>query len=116
MLKAAEGTGRYVEAELRAALTSSLITTAGALLARAGLRRFGQKLNPPRAAPLLGLNGVVVKSHGGAKAQDFADAIRMAASLSQSDFASEVEKNMTRLTAAVAESSAPAIDGAATVD
>ncbi|MDO8912372.1 MAG: phosphate acyltransferase PlsX [Phenylobacterium sp.] len=116
MLKAAEGTGRYVEAELRAALTSSLITTAGALLARSGLRRFGQKLNPPRAAPLLGLNGVVVKSHGGAKAQDFADAIRMAASLSQSDFASEVEKNMTRLTAAVAESSAPAADGAATVD
>ena len=57
MLKAAEGTGRYVEAQLRAALTGSPLSMAGALLARAGLRKFAQKLNPPRAAPLLGLNG-----------------------------------------------------------
>ena len=103
MLKAAEGTARYVGAELRAALTSSLITKVGALIARKGLLAFREKLNPPPAAPLLGLNGVVVKSHGGATAHHFADAIRMAADLARSDFSAEVERNMTRLTAAVGD-------------
>lgn len=113
MLKAAEGTGRYVEAELRAALTGSPVAMLGAVIARSALRGFGRKLNPPRAAPLLGLNGVVVKSHGGAKAQDVADAIMMAADLSQSDFAAEVERNMTKLSAAVSDSGALGAEGVA---
>ena len=101
MLKVAEGTARYVAAELRSALTSSLITKLGAGLARAGLIRFRDKLNPPPAAPFLGLNGVVVKSHGAATDRHFADAVCMAADLAQSDFASEIERNMTRLSAAL---------------
>jgi len=110
-LKAAEGVARFITAELRAALTSTLPAQLGAVLARGALRAFQNKLNPPRAAPLLGLNGVVVKAHGGASERDVADAIGMAADLAQSDFAAEIERNMRKLTAAVGESS-PA-DGAA---
>jgi phosphate acyltransferase len=111
-LKTAEGTARYLGAELRQALTGSLLSTLGAALARGGLLKFREKMNPPPAAPLLGLNGVVVKSHGGAVDRQFADAIGVAADLAQSDFAAEIERNMTRLTAAVAEQP-PAVDGAA---
>jgi glycerol-3-phosphate acyltransferase PlsX len=102
-----------VGGELRAALTSSPLATLGAMLARPGLRKFSGKLNPPRAAPFLGLNGVVVKCHGGAVDHDFADAIRMASDLAQSDFAVEIERNMKQLAAAVAESSPAPADGAA---
>lgn len=111
-LKTAEGTAKYIGAELRTALTGSLLTKIGAAIARPGLLAFREKLSPDAAAPLLGLNGVVVKSHGGATARDFASAVRMAAGLARSDFAAEIERNMTRLTAAVAEQS-PAVDGAA---
>ncbi|HEY9233656.1 MULTISPECIES: phosphate acyltransferase PlsX [Phenylobacterium] len=112
-LKTAEGAARYIGGELRGALTGSLAAKLGALLARSGLMKFREKLSPDAAAPLLGLNGVVVKSHGGASARDIAAAIRMAAKLAQSDFATEIERNMTRLTAAVAEQQPPAVDGAA---
>ncbi|CAN7360621.1 phosphate acyltransferase PlsX [Phenylobacterium sp. LjRoot164] len=112
-LKTAEGAGRYISGELRSALTSSVISKLGALLAKSSLMKFREKLSPDAAAPLLGLNGVVVKSHGGASDRDIAAAIRMASKLAQSDFAAEIERNMTRLTAAVAEQQPPAVDGAA---
>ncbi len=112
-LKTAEGTAKYLGGELRAALTGTLTSKLGALMARSGLLKFREKLSPDAAAPLLGLNGVVVKSHGGASDRDIAAAIRMASKLAQSDFAAEIERNMTRLTAAVAEQQPPAVDGAA---
>ena len=112
-LKTAEGAAKYIGGELKSALLSSPISKLGTLLARSGLKKFSEKLSPDAAAPLLGLNGVVVKSHGGASARDFAAAIRMASKLAQSDFAAEIERNMTRLTAAVAEHQPPAVDGAA---
>lgn len=111
-LKTAEGAAKYIGGELKAALTSSVLSKAGALLARAGLLRFREKLSPPAAAPLLGLNGVVVKSHGGATERDFCGAVRMAVDLARSDFAAEIERNIKRLTAAVA-GELPAADGAA---
>lgn len=111
-LKTAEGAAKYIGAELKAALNSSLLAKAGALLARAGLLQFREKLSPPAAAPLLGLNGVVVKSHGGATERDFCGALRMAADLARSDFAAEIERNIKRLTAAVA-GEPPAADEAA---
>ncbi|MDE2487222.1 MAG: phosphate acyltransferase PlsX [Alphaproteobacteria bacterium] len=112
-LKAMEGAARFITAELRTALTSGAAATMGALLARGSLRRFREKMNPPPAAPLLGLNGLVLKVHGGANGRDFAQALRVAADLSQSDFAAEIERNMTRLPAALAETSPASADGAA---
>ncbi|MBW0149785.1 MAG: phosphate acyltransferase PlsX [Phenylobacterium sp.] len=96
-LKTAEGVAKFISGELRTALTSSLTSKLGALLARKALLAFRERLNPPAAAPLLGLNGVVVKSHGGAEIRDFADAIQVAADLARSDFAAEITRSMTRL-------------------
>jgi glycerol-3-phosphate acyltransferase PlsX len=112
-LKAMEGALRLITSELRAALTSGPLATAGALLARGALTQFRERMNRPPAAPLLGLNGLVLKVHGGASGRDFAQALRVAVDLAQSDFAAEIERNMGRLPAALAETSAePAPDGA----
>jgi glycerol-3-phosphate acyltransferase PlsX len=50
--------------------------------------------------PFLGLNGIVVKSHGGADAGGFATAIRLAANLAGSDFVGEIAQHLSRSAAA----------------
>ena len=112
-LKTAEGVAKFITAELREALTSTLTSKMGALLAQNALRAFRDKMSPDPAAPLLGLNGVVVKGHGGATAKDFAAAIRVAATLARSDYAAEIERNMKKLMANVGDVAPPAVDGAA---
>jgi len=102
-LKAMEGAARFITNELRAALTANLTGTLGAALARPSLRRFRDRLSPPPAAPLLGLNGMVLKCHGGAGEADYAHAVRVAVDLARSDFAGEIERNMRRLPSAMAE-------------
>ena len=77
-------------------------------------------MSPTPAAPLLGLNGIVLKAHGGASERDFAKAIRLAVDLARSDFSAEIERNMRRLPDALAEpapapADAPASDGAASL-
>jgi glycerol-3-phosphate acyltransferase PlsX len=112
-LKAMEGAARFMYGELRAALTSGPLASLGALLARPSLLQFREKMSPPPAAPLLGLNGLVLKCHGGADERDFAKALRAAADLAHSGFASEIERNMRRLPAALAPATAASADGAA---
>jgi len=110
-LKAMEGALRFISAELRGALTSSLLASVGAILLRPALLKFRERLSPTPAAPFLGLNGIVVKCHGGASDRDFAQAIRLAVDLARSDFSAEIERNMRRLPDALAEPApAPADD------
>jgi glycerol-3-phosphate acyltransferase PlsX len=108
-MKAMEGAAKFMGAELIGALTGGLMTTLGAVLARSALRKFRDRISPPPAAPFLGLNGIVLKSHGGASARDFAQAIRLAVDLAHSGFSAEIERNMRRLPDALAE---PASDPA----
>ncbi len=112
-LKAMEGVARFITTELRTALTSNLGGTLGAVIARPALRKFRDRLSPPPAAPLLGLNGIVLKCHGGATDRDFAQALRVAADLARSGFAAEIERNMRKLPAALAEVIPTPLDGAA---
>ena len=57
---------------------------------------MAQQLDPAtiNGGPFLGLNGIVVKSHGGADARGFATAIRLAADLAASDFAAQIDRNL----------------------
>lgn len=104
-LKTAEGTARFIHGELRAAFGSSLLNRLGALIAYGALSKLRTRLDPStvNGGPLLGLNGIVVKSHGGADAKGFANAIRMAVDLAQSQYASEIQINLQQLTAAMSE-------------
>ncbi len=105
-MKAMEGAARFMNTELRSTLKSGLLAMAGGLLAMPALLKFRERLSPTPAAPFLGLNGIVVKGHGGASARDFALAIRLAVDLARSDFSAEIERNMRRLPDALAEPAA----------
>ena len=67
-LKTAEGTARFVTDLLRRAFTSSFRSKAGFLLSRPALHMLKVHLDPNNhnGAVFLGLNGIVVKSHGNA--------------------------------------------------
>jgi glycerol-3-phosphate acyltransferase PlsX len=104
-LKAAEGLARFFTNELKTTLTSGPLAMLGAIIASGALKKMRTRLDPGavNGGPLLGLNGIVVKSHGSADAKGFASAIRVAVELARSDFAAEIDRNIKRLTAAVGE-------------
>jgi glycerol-3-phosphate acyltransferase PlsX len=106
-LKTAEGVARYIQSQLREALTSSPLNQLGAAIASGAFRRLRERLDPSSVdgSPLLGLNGVVVKSHGGTNAKGFANAIRVAVDLAQSECGAEIQRNLQQMTAALAQRS-----------
>jgi glycerol-3-phosphate acyltransferase PlsX len=100
-LKTGEGALKLVFQLLRQVFTSSLVTRAAGLLARPELYRLREMLDPQRynGAVMLGLNGVVVKSHGGADAQGFAYAVDMAMDMVVHRFNERISESLSRVTA-----------------
>src|SRR5580700_2001467 len=78
-LKTAEGTARQIGGYLRAAMRSSLGSRIGYLFAWSAFDKLRERLDPRRAngGVFLGLNGIVIKSHGGTDAEGFAAAIEL---------------------------------------
>lgn len=112
-LKTAEGAARLVGGFLKEALTSGPFSMLGALLASAGLKRLKNRMDPSslNGGVFLGLNGLVVKSHGGTNAKGFSTAMGIAARLAASNYTTEVQRNLQRLIAArAAEKSAAVVN------
>jgi glycerol-3-phosphate acyltransferase PlsX len=80
VLKSAESLGKAVRGMLKEELTASVVRKVGAKLAEGGLRRIAERMNPETygGAPLLGLNGCVVKIHGSARRNSLKHAMRQA--------------------------------------
>ncbi|MGB3417168.1 MAG: phosphate acyltransferase PlsX [Mesorhizobium sp.] len=78
-LKTAEGTARQFAQYLREAMSRTLMARLGYILARGAFNRLREKLDVGRSngGVFLGLNGIVVKSHGGADANGFAAAVEL---------------------------------------
>jgi len=78
-LKAAEGTARQMAQTLGEAMRSSVFSRLGYLFSRGAFQKLRNKMDPGRVngGVLLGLNGVVIKSHGGTDAEGFASALRV---------------------------------------
>ena len=76
-LKAAEGTARQVGQYLRNAMTRTWRAQLGYLLARQAFAMVREKMDPRKSngGVFLGLNGIVIKSHGGTDAEGFASAV-----------------------------------------
>jgi glycerol-3-phosphate acyltransferase PlsX len=91
-LKTAEGTAKLVGHYLRTALKRSLLGRMGGLFASGALRALRKKLDPRslNGGVFLGLNGVVVKSHGSADALGFASAIDLAIDMASSDMIARI--------------------------
>lgn len=100
-LKAAEGTARLVGHYIRSAMQRSLFSRLGYLLAKPGFDVLRQKMDPRavNGGVFLGLNGVVVKSHGGTDGIGFATALELAIEMGESDFPQRIADAMTNLPA-----------------
>ncbi|MEZ5528603.1 MAG: phosphate acyltransferase PlsX [Porticoccaceae bacterium] len=92
-LKTGEGVAKMIQGQLRQTLSESLLARLGALLARPALKRLLKRVDPAQynGASLLGLRGVVVKSHGGATEWAFARAIEVAIDEVERDLPSLIE-------------------------
>lgn len=79
-LKAIEGLGRMIKTALNTEFRRNPLTMLGALIGRGALKNFGNLVNPSRynGASLLGLRGLVFKSHGGADSYSYGWAIKRA--------------------------------------
>ena len=110
-LKTAEGTARFVVDLLRRAFSSSVRSKLGFLVSRPATELLRHHLDPNNhnGAVFLGLNGVVVKSHGSANEKGIAQAITVAAKLVRDGLADRIVADM----AAVRPGGAPLASGAA---
>ncbi len=95
-LKTAEGTARFVTDVLRRAFTSSLRSKLGFLISRPAMHLLKHHLDPNNhnGAVFLGLNGVVVKSHGNATEKGVANAVHVAARLLEEDITRRIAADM----------------------
>ncbi|MXP09085.1 phosphate acyltransferase PlsX [Pseudoblastomonas halimionae] len=98
-LKAVEGAARFVTDLLRRAFTSSLRSKFGFLVSRPATELLKHSLDPNNhnGAVFLGLNGVVVKSHGSATAIGVANAVALTARLLEEDLTKRIEADLARL-------------------
>jgi hypothetical protein len=80
VLKSIEGMGKGIKVMLETELTKNPLRTIGAALAYGGIRHIKRRMNPDShgGAPLLGLNGTVIKAHGSAREIALMNAIRVA--------------------------------------
>ncbi len=92
VLKSTEGTAALIMNLLRQGLTSSLTTKIGALLCKPAFRLLKSKLDYTEygGAPLLGVNGGVIKAHGSSNGKAFCSAILQAERLVSSEMTSRL--------------------------
>jgi glycerol-3-phosphate acyltransferase PlsX len=104
-LKTAEGTARQMAAYVKEALTSSLPAKLGALLAQGGLRALRNRMDPRgfNGGPFLGLNGIVIKSHGGMDAFGFASAICVGYDMAESNLIAHLAADLEALHGKIAD-------------
>lgn len=95
-LKAIEGTAKMISGIIKQGFMSSVLAKFGYLLASLSLKK-SIKLVDPRyynGAMLVGLNGIVVKSHGGTDAIGFANSIKVASSLVEQKINEKILKDI----------------------
>ena len=95
-LKTIEGTARFVTDLLRNAFTSSVRSKIGFLISKPATELLRHHLDPNNhnGAVFLGLNGVVLKSHGSANEKGVSNAIHVAANLVKKDITRQVTDNL----------------------
>lgn len=107
-LKTAEGTARFIKDLMKAALKSSPLAMLGAMLAAPALKAMARRIDPGtgNGGPLLGLKGIVIKSHGSADARSFSNAIRVGVSLATSDYERDIAQSLAQISQSFAKAEA----------
>lgn len=95
-LKTIEGTAKFVGALMKNAFESSISSKLGYLLAKGGINDLKAHIDPNNhnGAVFLGLNGLVVKSHGGATPVGFASAVNVAFNMAKNDLSKLISDDL----------------------
>jgi phosphate acyltransferase len=95
-LKAAEGTARQMGHYLKREMNRTWATKLGYLLARRAFRALADKMDPRKSngGVFLGLNGIVIKSHGGADAEGFAYAVDLGYDMVRQDLLAKIGQTL----------------------
>jgi glycerol-3-phosphate acyltransferase PlsX len=110
-LKTAEGMTKLYTSFLKDAFRSSFAAKVGYLFIRRALDNLRQRTDPRKynGAMLLGLNGIVIKSHGGTDSVGFANAIGVGVDMTQHGFIDKIKQDFERLKAAQIEQKKAAV-------
>lgn len=97
-LKTAEGTARQIAEYLRSAMSRTWRSKLGYILARGAFRALRDKMDPRKVngGVFLGLNGVVIKSHGGTDAEGFASAVDVGYDMVRYDLLPKINQTLNR--------------------
>jgi glycerol-3-phosphate acyltransferase PlsX len=95
-LKTAEGTAKQIAEYLRAAMSRTLLARLGYILARGAFSRLRDKMDPRKVngGVFLGLNGIVIKSHGGTDDEGFAAAIDVGYDMVRNKLLEKIETDL----------------------
>ena len=98
-LKTAEGTAKFITKNLKKSLTENLITKISLIFSYFSLKKFKDKLDPRKynGAIFLGLNGPVVKSHGGIDSLGFYHSIDLCYKIVKGNLMEEIKKNLNHI-------------------
>ena len=98
-LKTAEGTAKFITDNLKKSLTENLITKISLIFSYFSLKKFKNKLDPRKynGAIFLGLNGPVVKSHGGTDAIGFYHSINLCYKIVKGNLLNQIRNNLHHL-------------------
>jgi glycerol-3-phosphate acyltransferase PlsX len=108
-LKISEGVANLVRTVLKESLRATITTQVGALLSRSAFADFKKRLDHTEygGAPLLGVRGVCIITHGSSNANAMKNAIRVAAEFSQRGINDSIERGLAALRPAVATATQP---------
>jgi len=102
-LKTAEGTARQLSRYLRDAMSHSLMSRIGFIFARKALEALREKMSPRASGGVfLGLDGVVIKAHGGADAEAYAGAIELGYDMVRQELLGKIREMIAQADGALA--------------
>lgn len=109
-LKTAEGTAKQISSYLKLALSRTLLSRLGAWLASGAFAALRERMDPRKhnGGVFLGLNGVVVKSHGGTDALGFATAIDVALEMVRNDLVKKIATDVEKMQPLIRPATPPA--------
>ncbi len=98
-LKTAEGTAKFITDNLRQSLTQNIFSKISLIFSYFSLKKFKDRLDPRKynGAIFLGLNGPVVKSHGGTDALGFYHSIELCYKIVKGDLMKQIKSNLSHL-------------------
>jgi phosphate acyltransferase len=101
-LKTAEGTAKQIGEYLRSAMSRTLMSKIGYFFAKNAFTALKQKMDPRRVngGVFLGLDGIVIKSHGGTDALGFAAAIELGYAMVKNQLQTKISESLTQYYAA----------------